>query len=470
MDFESLLKKNISFDYPIPNLNLFNHFNSDIFLNKNQYSGILSDDIKLKTIKLNELNLIQYLLNLENNNQPLLAAEGLLKSIEFNRSNYFAAIEQNKDLKRVNKKILTLRFSLIFINIFKKTNDLRYINTTLKVLELSKIDINNNINKNKLDELTFMTHLVKIFLNSVIKIIESKDWKNFANPPFRESILDNIQFSFKNEFENSPEVILFSPNNYGLLTLITCELLKIHGIKVKGIIIRKLFNFKRLLFELRRDGIKWVYKKVKNKLLFRNSSETYKEFLNLSDYSKEIGLTHKSLTSWGKENDTLILFCKTLNDETVQNFLKENSPRMVIFCGGGLISEKTLELSGRGVLNCHSGVLPAYRGMDTFEWALLERNYDKVGITTHFMVKGIDEGEILFVRKVKKEIINDLNKIEKFLEVEQVKLLVYSTIQLFKGKIKLFTQKKEQGKQYFYLHNTLLNILKKSLENYEIRN
>ncbi len=51
-----------------------------------------------------------------------------------------------------------------------------------------------------------------------------------------------------------------------------------------------------------------------------------------------------------------------------------------------------------GVLNCHPGLLPAYRGSSCVEWALLRG--DAVGSTVHLMSEGIDEGRMLWAEPV----------------------------------------------------------------------
>lgn len=60
-------------------------------------------------------------------------------------------------------------------------------------------------------------------------------------------------------------------------------------------------------------------------------------------------------------------------------------PRMV---GPGL-----LRAPRRGVLNCHPGLLPKYRGATCVEWAIY--NNEAVGNTVHFMDEGLDSGPIV---------------------------------------------------------------------------
>lgn len=58
-----------------------------------------------------------------------------------------------------------------------------------------------------------------------------------------------------------------------------------------------------------------------------------------------------------------------------------------------ILKGEVLEASRLGVLNCHPGMLPAFRGCSCVEWALWLG--EPVGNTVHWMTKGIDEGPIL---------------------------------------------------------------------------
>ena len=46
----------------------------------------------------------------------------------------------------------------------------------------------------------------------------------------------------------------------------------------------------------------------------------------------------------------------------------------VIFTGGGILGQPLLETARVGILNCHAGILPKYRGMDVIEWPVLLGN------------------------------------------------------------------------------------------------
>ena len=59
-----------------------------------------------------------------------------------------------------------------------------------------------------------------------------------------------------------------------------------------------------------------------------------------------------------------------------------------------ILKQPVLDATPRGVLNCHPGMLPRYRGCTCVEWAIYEDQ--PVGNTAHFMSAGIDEGPIVY--------------------------------------------------------------------------
>ena len=50
-----------------------------------------------------------------------------------------------------------------------------------------------------------------------------------------------------------------------------------------------------------------------------------------------------------------------------------------------------------GVINCHAGALPFYRGRNVLNWALINGE-DEFGVTAHFIDEGIDTGDIIVQR------------------------------------------------------------------------
>jgi methionyl-tRNA formyltransferase len=60
-----------------------------------------------------------------------------------------------------------------------------------------------------------------------------------------------------------------------------------------------------------------------------------------------------------------------------------------------ILSDKILNIPSKGALNLHPGLLPAYAGLHTHQWAI-RNNEKKFGVTVHWMEAGIDTGDIAF--------------------------------------------------------------------------
>ena len=72
----------------------------------------------------------------------------------------------------------------------------------------------------------------------------------------------------------------------------------------------------------------------------------------------------------------------------------------VLICGSGLIKKRLLRKVA--IINCHSGLIPQTRGLDSFKWAIL--NSHRVGNTLHHIDSKVDRGKIIYqeVTKLKK--------------------------------------------------------------------
>jgi methionyl-tRNA formyltransferase len=74
--------------------------------------------------------------------------------------------------------------------------------------------------------------------------------------------------------------------------------------------------------------------------------------------------------------------------------LADLAPDLLLNLGTpSILKADILGLPSIGVLNCHPGLLPHYRGCTCVEWAIF--NGDPVAATCHFMTEGIDEGPII---------------------------------------------------------------------------
>jgi phosphoribosylglycinamide formyltransferase-1 len=71
----------------------------------------------------------------------------------------------------------------------------------------------------------------------------------------------------------------------------------------------------------------------------------------------------------------------------------DGSCELYLIFGAGIISSNAI--SGKRIVNCHPGIIPACRGLDSFKWAIY--NMQPLGITLHYIDEKIDSGEIISV-------------------------------------------------------------------------
>ena len=86
---------------------------------------------------------------------------------------------------------------------------------------------------------------------------------------------------------------------------------------------------------------------------------------------------------------------KSVNSETSLNKISDYDCDVLVSMSFNQIFRKDIiNLTPIGIINCHAGKLPFYRGRNILNWVLI--NDDKeFGITVHFVDEGIDTGDII---------------------------------------------------------------------------
>jgi len=71
----------------------------------------------------------------------------------------------------------------------------------------------------------------------------------------------------------------------------------------------------------------------------------------------------------------------------------DDSCDIYLVLGAGILSAGCVE--GKRIINCHPGIIPASRGLDSFKWAIYDMK--PLGITLHYIDARVDAGEIVSV-------------------------------------------------------------------------
>lgn len=255
------------------------------------------------------------------------------------------------------------------------------------------------------------------------------------------------------------KVIIFSPSIYSLYTTTIVELLLKKELTIQAIYVRKLINPTRFFSEIKRDGMR-LFQKIWKKLILRQKAFSSHNVENLLTLRKEQNLSFTNARQFKTKFGIPVISCKTLNEPVVVEGLQAHQPDLVVFTGGGLIRQHILDKAGRGVVNCHMGILPQFRGMDVVEWSLLLGLPDQVGITVHIMDKGVDTGDILRVQSIPPSPGETISGLRNRMEARMCSLMVETVIDYLNGKLDRQPQLLEQGKQYYKMHPRLLKLIK----------
>lgn len=124
-----------------------------------------------------------------------------------------------------------------------------------------------------------------------------------------------------------------------------------------------------------------------------------------------------------------------LNSEETYAWLREKKPEiLVVVAYGEFLGKILLEFCQIPPINVHPSLLPDLRGAAPMQWSLL-RGYRKSGVTTQFMRKEMDAGDILLQTPVDIDPNENGKELQERMKKIGGDLLVQTLTQLEGGKI-----------------------------------
>jgi methionyl-tRNA formyltransferase len=251
-------------------------------------------------------------------------------------------------------------------------------------------------------------------------------------------------------------IVILAPIHNSLYSrLVAWQLSQEQDIQIEGILVRSHWNFGRLQSEFRRDGPRLI-KKISRKMVLGDN-----RFLISSDSLKQIQdrtkLPGRSLKDISSLLAIKLVQVSDFNDQRCIHYLKQVKPDLILFTGGGLLRQEILKVPSIGILNCHAGILPYFRGMDVVEWTAVEGCIPSVGIgvSLHLMDAGVDTGPILFTQRLELMPNDSFESIRERIDAMMVAAMVKGVCGLRDGEIIANAQQVEKGKQYYIMHPRL---------------
>jgi Methionyl-tRNA formyltransferase len=123
---------------------------------------------------------------------------------------------------------------------------------------------------------------------------------------------------------------------------------------------------------------------------------------------------------------------KNINSKEFVFKLKEyNCDLFVSMSFNQIFKKEIIDISKLGIINCHAGKLPFYRGRNVLNWVLIN-DEKEFGITVHYIDEGIDTGDIIMQKSFP---ISDEDNYETLLQLAYIECanLLYESIKLIQG-------------------------------------
>lgn len=136
------------------------------------------------------------------------------------------------------------------------------------------------------------------------------------------------------------------------------------------------------------------------------------------------------------------------NEDAINHISSFDADIMVIVSYGQIIPEEILNFPQYGCINVHASLLPKYRGAAPIQRAIMAG--EKVtGITTMFMDKGLDTGDVLLQEEL--EITEDMDhgSLEQFLSERGADLLIATIESIEKG---IINRREQDNSKSSYAH------------------
>ena len=120
---------------------------------------------------------------------------------------------------------------------------------------------------------------------------------------------------------------------------------------------------------------------------------------SIAKANKQVNDYIRDLNVHGRPDGIEYLETPSLNEATVITAVNRAEPDVCVVLGTSIIRERLISIPKVGMINAHTSILPEYRGARSEFWQVYNRDYSNVGMTLHFIDKGVDTGQILFQKK-----------------------------------------------------------------------
>jgi len=133
-----------------------------------------------------------------------------------------------------------------------------------------------------------------------------------------------------------------------------------------------------------------------------------------------------------------------LKDAGFVGSLKDSNPDLIVVVAFRILPEAVFTLPPLGTINLHASLLPKYRGAAPINWAIIDGE-TKTGLTTFFIRKKVDTGDVLLQREIRIDPDEDFGQLHDRMAQQGADLLLETIELVEKGLAKPFGQDDTQA-------------------------
>lgn len=174
--------------------------------------------------------------------------------------------------------------------------------------------------------------------------------------------------------------------------------------------------------------------------------------------SKRQSLT---IAEYARVHQIEMVVVEDLNGEASVAALRRLNTDILLLGGVPIIRANVLAAPKVCTLNVHMGLLPKFRGMNVAEWSIFSNA--PVGVTVHQVDPGVDTGAILYREEIDVSDCKSIARMRAKVSARQHQALAKCARLLIEKQVVPESQKKEDGKQYYVMHEKLRKIVEKKL-------
>jgi methionyl-tRNA formyltransferase len=168
--------------------------------------------------------------------------------------------------------------------------------------------------------------------------------------------------------------------------------------------LREKYNIEKVIVEPKEDKLVFLKRRMKKLGFFTVAGQVLFQliivkYLNLVSKKRTNEIISEKKLFATTIDPSQKIEVESVNDDIAIQHIKNLAPDLIVINGTRILSKKLLASVNCKIINAHAGITPAYRGVHGAYWALVNKDPENVGVTTHFVDSGIDTGAIIYQRR-----------------------------------------------------------------------